>query len=251
MLSLSKHPLIGEKLARFVYLDETGTNKKDPFLIVAGIFIDPDKGLRMLDVALQKAALELIPESLLLSEMSIYGKFTFHAVDYMNGNKNYKELKEEGKWSFDDGYKVAEAIISAAENSGASIVWGAAPNNMKVEKKYRHSSALAQTLRNIELHMFHNHPGENCIIVAENIDEHKKAIKQTVNTITNGVECIKVGLGSPFPLRTIRDTVHFVSKRESIGCQVADTICYVLKKMVDEDDRYSELGTRVLALSLI
>jgi len=243
--------LIGNKLARFVYLDETGTNRSDPHLVVAGILIDPDEGLATIERELKEIALKLIPSGLSTFEFSTKASFTFHAVDYMNGNKKYKPFKESGDWSFEKGYAVADAIVSALEKAGAFVVWGSEPNtNNTLDKDYRHSVALAHAMKSVELHMLQNHSGENCIVVAENIDNHKKALKQMVNTITNPIACLARGIGSPFPLRTIRDTIHFVGKRESCGCQVADTVCYIIKKIIDEDDRYAELGNRVLSLSI-
>lgn len=248
--SLSGHSLIGDKLTKFVYLDETGTNKRDPWLVAAGILIDPDAGLSKIEQSLKEIAFDLIPSDLLTIELAAKGSFCFHAVDFMNGNKIYKPYKEKEEWTFDDGYAVAEAIIAAMEDAGAAVVWGTHSNSDENSRDYRHSYALAKAMKSVELYMLQNHARENCIVIAENIEEHKKALKQMVNTITNPLACLSRGLDSPFPLRTIRDTVHFVSKRESFGCQVADTVCYILKKAIDDDSRYYELRDRVISLSI-
>jgi len=249
--SLSRHSLIGDRLTKFVYLDETGTNKKDPHLVVAGIFVDPDKALSDLEQRLKVIAIDLIPSPLFLSSMSNKGYFSFHAVDYLNGNKEYEAYKKDGAWTKENGLAVAEAIVAAIEELGCAVVWGSHPNSDDIGKDYRHAFALAKAMKSVELYMLQNYYGENCIIVAENCDEHKKAIKQMVNTITSPLGSVQLGLDSSgFPLKTIRDTVHFVSKGESIGCQVADTVCYILKKVIDGNDRFDDLGKRVLSLAI-
>lgn len=249
MLSLTGHKLRGERMTKLVYLDETGTNKKDPFLVVAGVVVDPDKDLSALEQGLKNIILELIPEPLFLSESMTKG-FSFHAVDYMNGGKAYESYKKEGGWTFEQGYAVAEAIVDVVEKTNSAVALGVARKSEldDIGKAEYHSIALARAACGIERYMLGKFPGENCILIAENHDQHREALKDMVRIITNPLYSIRSGLGTgAFPLLTIRDTVHFVTKTESFGCQVADTVCYIIKKSIDGDERYSALSERIMA----
>ncbi len=249
-LSLSGHPLIGVKMTRFVYLDETGTHvEKDPITIVGGIIVHADRQMTDLESSFGRMVCEKVPRHLWENEDK---PFSLHAVDYINGNGAFKILKKEGKWSVDKGMEIAESIVSLCERLSIKIVWGGAENKEGLSKENRHVHAFALAALNIDHYMLSEAHGEVCIIVAENHQHHKKKLKKVVSGLKSEGALRSAGLeGSIVPIKTIKDVVHFVEKTDSYCIQIADTVCYILKKYGDKNPHYTELAKRLLAIGAI
>jgi len=238
-------------MTRFVYLDETGTNtKKDPYTIVAGVIVHADKQLEKLERGLAKICRELVPNELWEPD-DLNKPFVFHASDYINSNGPFKALKAEGKWDVHKGMAIAEAIITLCESAEVRVVWGLAENKYGKSAEDLHINSFGVTVLAIEHYMLSEANGEVCILVAENHQAHRKRIKSLVSGMKNlgamkaaGVTSIKV------PIRTIKDVVHFVDKTDSYCIQIADTICYIAKKVADENRYYDDLFWRMDKMGL-
>jgi hypothetical protein len=103
----------------------------------------------------------------------------------------------------------------------------------------------------VEGFMRSNAAGEVCIAVAENIKEHKEAIKQAQRVYRDQSLIFEMGIDhSLLPLRTIKDTVHFVEKAESPAIQMADFVCYLIRKAHMLDKRFVDL-VRTISPSVI
>ena len=251
MPSITGDSLIGNKMTRFVYLDETGTNiKKDAFTIVGGIIVHADNQMQALEDGLYKICRDLVPEELWNTDENSR-PFFFHASDYINGNCPYKTRTTEGKWSLHDGMAIAEAIVSLCENVGVRMVWSGAENVEGKPKADLHIKAFAQTALRIDHYMLSEAHGEVCIIVAENHNEHKKQLKEIVSGLKNSGAIKSAGLeGSIIPIRTIKDVVHFVDKTDSFCIQIADTVCYLMKKATDDNPHYLDIFQRINKMGL-
>jgi len=245
--SLSGHNLISSNVTRFVYLDESGTGKGDTHLVVAGIVVHADKQLNELESRIAEIADRLIPGD-------IRPGFVFHAVDLFNANKPFTK----GKWTFDDAMEVGSAFAKAISETGVGIVWRSilrstpVPSHAKFSTlAIQHSIAFVSTLMLVEGFMRSNAAGEVCIAVAENIKEHKEAIKQAQRVYRDQSLIFEMGIDhSLLPLRTIKDTVHFVEKAESPAIQMADFVCYLIRKAHMLDKRFVDL-VRTISPSVI
>ena len=173
--SLSGHTLIGSKMTRFVYLDETGTNlKKDPITIVGGIIVHADKQMSDLEHGFRIIVREKVPEELRFNQEK---PFSLHASDYINGNGAFKDLRKSNEWSVEKGMEIAQEIVSLCVQMGVKVIWGGAKNEEGFSKENRHVHAFALATLHIDHYMLANAHGEVCIIVAENHNEHKRKLK--------------------------------------------------------------------------
>ena len=238
-------------MTRFVYLDETGTNlKKDPFTITAGLIVHADKQIGKLERGLIKICTELVPEELWMPD-NLKKPFFFHASDYINGFGAFKDLKAKNKWDVHKGMEIAESIISLCEDVGVRVVWGLAENKCGKSTEELHINSFGTAVIAIEHYMLSEAHGEVCILVAENHDRHKKKLKQLVIGMKNSGVIEAAGMkGSKIPIRTIKDVVHFVDKTDSYCIQIADTICYIAKKVADSNRHYDDLFWRMEKMGL-
>jgi hypothetical protein len=99
--SLSGEPLETTVLTRAIYMDESGTDRHQPILSVAGVIINPDKDYTPIEDALWAAKAPL-PDSK-------RDDFIFHASDLYGGNKKYlpKEI-----WDEDVRHKMLADILA-------------------------------------------------------------------------------------------------------------------------------------------
>ena len=79
-LSLSGHPLEGDRIVRLVYVDEAGIGHsgEEPFLTVGAVVVHADKQLIAVERYLDKIVKRHIPQE-------HWGDFVFHATHLFNG----------------------------------------------------------------------------------------------------------------------------------------------------------------------
>lgn len=252
MPSLTGHPLIGNRLTKFVYLDETAIDpSEDKDTIVAGVFVSPDSDIQAINNGLNEVMLSLIPEQIYLFESTIKpGGYVFHAKDYIGCGKKspFKALKADGKWDSGRGLDVASALVDVIEGNNIKCVWGGSSNSNGV--KIAHMNALMKVALRVDHFMLANHPEEICMLIAEDIS-HRGFIKENLNILRSQMAVIANGLdGSLFPLRTIKETVHFVGKNDCRAIQLADTVCYIVKKSLEGNKHYEALARRMQSILL-
>lgn len=83
-LSLGLSPILGDRWLRQIYVDESGTSRKEPVVVCAGAIVDPDRQYR--DVAREISELklnELGPE---------FSKFPFHASALFKCRDYYRNI---------------------------------------------------------------------------------------------------------------------------------------------------------------
>jgi len=250
VLSLTGHPLIGDKLTKFVYLDETGINpSRDKDTIVAGVFINPDSDLDAIDSGLNEVMINKVPSSIYLSQSTIRPEgFVFHAKDYINGTGLFRNLKNREEWDGGKGLEIASAIVGVIEENNIKCVWAKASNDRGIKEAY--SAAVISLMIRVDHFMLANHYGEICMVVAEHND-YKRFLKDALVLLKNPIGVHKNNLdGSLLPLKTIKDTVHFVEKPECRAIQLADTVCYIRKRSLEGNQYYTELANRLSTILL-
>src|SRR5579872_5464857 len=87
--ALGGRPLAGNKLMRFVFVDESGTGNpaREPFVVVAAIIVHADKQLTKLEEYLAAMAAEFVPPE---TRQHFRG---FHAVELYAGGKVFQRDK--------------------------------------------------------------------------------------------------------------------------------------------------------------
>lgn len=204
-------------MAKFVYIDETGASgkaaKNQPYLTVAAAIVDETKvqslrdGLR--DVAWKH--LGWVPDDLELHGHEIWG-----GTGYWAG-KTYDELIA--------AYETAMALLDTCDIDIAH----ASIDKAKLHKRYDGAAdnnayrlALQFLLEKVDAY------GTSLkILVADEAKEQEVRAVEMVKGMQNWA------WGGEVPgrqLKTIIDSLHFVSSHDSAGVQMADLIAYVLQR---------------------
>ncbi|MER9432360.1 hypothetical protein [Mesorhizobium sp. M0408] len=87
-------PLVGDKIVRVVYVDETGHTTREPVAIVAGLILDPDRQWRVLADRIEALKAD-VPEK-------FREGFIFHATDLEHGGKYRHDWPDEDRWALLD-----------------------------------------------------------------------------------------------------------------------------------------------------
>jgi hypothetical protein len=199
-------------VARFVYIDETGTSGKQPFLTVAAAIVDEDMvqplagGLRQV----AKAHLGWLPAD-----------FEFHGRDLWHGTGHWA-----GKQPGDliAAYEAALALLDTHD------IWiaHATINKRALHDRYRGGAdenayrlALQFLLEKVD-----DLGADRKVLVADEAKEQElRAVKMVADMQEWG--------GGEVPgkqLKTVIDSLHFVSSHASPGVQMADLAAYVIQR---------------------
>src|ERR1700722_20191961 len=215
-------PLQGQKLVRFIFLDEGGISKREPWVVVAGVFVHGDNQVVALDERLAFLVKKHIPEEL-------RDGFVFHATELWSGIGPI--FKDRDRWSLPVRLNILHDLVRIPGQYEIPIVFFALERSRVVfdevdmTKVSAHELLAAAhgmtftgcTLR-IEQHMLEVWPSEIAQLVAEDNDQARSIIKRAHEVIRNPkwIEQNNFeGLGSLLPLKKIRGAVHFANKVES------------------------------------
>ena len=242
-LSLSGHPLEGETLARFVYLDESGISnpRHEPVVVVAGVIVDADKQLTALERAIEKLADRMIPAS-------HREGFFFHAKDLFGG-KGPIFSHRANLFTFEQRLSIADELAAIPRRLRLPVVFGAVNreawpisfdgSNMTTKERLdgAHLSAFMVCSIDVEQWMRTNAPTEATILIVENNDEMKKRMKETLNQYRKPPEQLNLSDDEKkyFPFKKIKASPHFEMKQDSAALQIADFCAYVLKRRAMSD----------------
>lgn len=215
---LSRPPYVAPySVAKFVYIDETGSSgraaKRQPYLTVAAAIVD-ETMVQQLRAGLQSVAsdhLEWVPV-----------EFEFHGHEIWGGNgywtsKAYDELIA--------AYEAAMAMLDVCDIdiAHASIDKAALHtryNGGADDNAYR--LALQFLLEKVDAY------GSSLkILVADEAKEQEVRAVKMVQGMQNW------SWGGEVPgrqLKTIIDSLHFVSSHDSAGVQMADLVAFVLQR---------------------
>jgi len=232
--------LEGTSVSRWVYLDEGGTSRQEPCVVVAGVMIDADKDLIRIEDHLQGLVEKYIPKE-------DRDGFIFHATDIWSGTKYFRNKE---RWSLDTRLEILWDLVSIPRQFQLPITFGFV---RKAEFSQEASSRMAQELNKKELSeketdiVLHSiafinasiiveramrqcWSNEVALIIAEDRDKVKNHIKEMQLFLQNTDKVSHLRMGKDvLPFKNIRDTVHFAAKRESMALQLADMCAFVTR----------------------
>ena len=223
--------LEGRKVVRFVFLDEGGISRYEPFVVVAGVIVHGDEQLVPLERELANLVKKHIPKE-------HQPGFVFHATDIWSGAGIFRD---RDRWTLDRRLLILRDLARIPRKLDIPIVHESYERkqllvenpNMKLtaheESIAVHSVAFAACELRIEEYMRACFPSEVAQIVAEDNDQARKMIKQVhAGFRKSGALAIRYP-DNILPLRHIRGSVHFADKDESAPLQIADLCAFIIR----------------------
>ena len=232
-------PLCGDNLVRIAYLDESGRSRHEPIIVVAGVIVHGDRSYRKIEEALDKLIEEEIPEP-------DRERFVFHTNHLFHGNGYF----DKGKWPRERRFPILERLAKLPARFGLPIVFGSllkAPYRAEVadglaalSDRHReedtdigeHMSVMAQVEIQIEIQMRLFPRDEICMLVAEDTDRVKRAVKDAHAFLRDPKRIAGTEFATfpVLPLKKIVDTPHFASKVDSKLLQLADMCAFLIMR---------------------
>ncbi len=221
---------------RFVFTDEGGISRNEPFVVVAGIFVHGDDQLVRLENELERLKQKHIPEE-------NQRDFVFHAKDIWSGNKIFKDEK---KWPLRRRLNILHDLARVPRRLGIPIVYEAverAKLDLSEEAKREgrdptpsehsiaaHAIAFCACTLRIEQLMRAMWPDEVAQMVAEDNDQVRALVKGAHENFRDPSKADgRIIPNTILPLRKIRGSVHFANKPESKPLQLADLCAFVIR----------------------
>ena len=207
------HPF---RVASFVYIDETGGvgrgARRQPFLTVVAAIVDETK-VQALHAGLSGVAWEHLGW--------IPNDFEFHGQEIWNGNGHWTPKSYAERIA---AYEAALALLDVCDIDIAH----ASINKARLHERYggavddnAYRLALQFLLEKVDVY-----GSDRKVVVA---DEAKEQEARAVKMVAEMQEWE----GGEVPgrqLRTIIDTLHFVSSHDSAGVQMADLVAYIIQR---------------------
>jgi hypothetical protein len=238
---------------RLTYVDEGGIAKHEPFMVVSGVIIDGDRQLVAIENHLDILVQKHIPEE-------DRPGLIFHATDIWSGGGYFKD---RDKWPRDRRLLILEDLSKIPKHFDVPVAWGYVDKSKFPDPKFAclfstaeidvatHVMAFTECSLVTEMFM-HECTNEITVIIAEDRDVVRRAVKEAHAMYRNPAEIKKYGLDKNplLPFRHIRDTVHWAKKEESRHLQLADACTFfilgILNKRVLGEPFYSELRPMLL-----
>ncbi len=228
---------------RLTFLDEAGTSNpnEEPFLVVAGFIIDPDRHYGPLDARLRTLAEKFFPpeRSEVLAQVRALGRpFIFHAQHIWHGSGFFPRDIE---WPRPKRMKVFEALSKNPEKYSLNIVWSAVDRRAALTSDEAkglprkdlegriHAWAYFHAMRKIDSWMIENAPREYTMLYAEDRPEVRSYI-ELIHTMCIDRSVDENAPSNAFSSTHIAEPVAFVPKDRSAILQVADHCAFIIKR---------------------
>lgn len=236
-------PLCGDNIVRIGFLDEAGRSRQEPMIVVGGVLIHGDRTYRKLVARFDEIEAEHIP-------ISDRKDFTFHAKDIFYGSGKYFGDRE--KWPRERRWPILTALAGLPREFGIPVVFGhldkaeyrrdaaeqllaastSPEDHAHTTDVAEHMAAFARAEMGIEQQMHKFPRDEICMLIAEDTDRVKQALKWSHAFLRDPNQIA----GTPYatlphlPLVKIEDTPHFAAKAESRPLQLADTCAFLIMR---------------------
>lgn len=226
-------PLKGQRLVRFVYLDEGGISKREPWLVVAGAFVHGDDQLIPLEDHIEKLVAKHIPEK-------DWDGFAFHATDIFSGSKYFKDRE---LWPIEKRISILEDLVRIPCQLEIPIIFQCiertvfekrtAAANLTPHKSLVNSHAICFSLCLLEIEekMRAVWPDEVAQLIAED-NQHVHDAIDGVHELFRHPKRIKPArkdLIELLPLQRIRNPVLHANKTQSRPLQLADACAFFIR----------------------
>ena len=221
---------------RVVYLDESGTSRREPLALVAGVIIDADHQMIAVEERLEQLVRKHIPEA-------DHENFFFHATNIWSGTKYFKD---RDVWPLSRRCEILHDLVRIPSQCDLPILFGCCPRNRQltkssgapIEESERdavvHSIAFLECACRIEKIMRQLWPTEVALLIAEDRPIVRKTLRQVQSWAQNKTVPHEGEEREYLPFRHIRDTPHFAGKKESPLLQLADICAFVIRGHLNE-----------------
>lgn len=218
---------------RFTYVDESGTSQHEPFVVVAGVLLNGDDQLALVEDHLESLVRKFIPES-------DWEGFYFHATDIWSG-RNY--FKNHDLWPRHRRLAILRELSWIPDSFKLRIVFGYRSKRELVEnlesfkeRDANQQSVLAHTYAfldftiMLERTMRDTFPSEVTFLTVEDRQEVRKILKGVHKEMKAPSSAeIYLAAADVLPLKRIRDTPHFAGKAECRLLQLADVCAFIIR----------------------
>ncbi len=255
--SISGHPLKGDRIVRLVYLDEAGIANAahEPFVVVAGVIVNPDNTARELENQLRGIARKYVPDPYYADAL------IFHTTEIWHGTKSF----DRKTWPLNTRLRLLRDLAAIPRLFDLPVVCGYArrdalqaeikvgnPEISSVHMKIvEHSIAFVEAARQIEVWMRSKASSERAMLIAENTPIAKADIKrfhEGYRPYPNREDGMS---SSAFHSDHIVETILFADKNESALLQIADVCAFFMRrrlmKKIDSDPFYELLHPQVVS----
>lgn len=263
LLSLSGDLLWGDSAVRFVYMDEAGTSAEEPVTVVVGLIIHADRQSMFAEAAIREV-LGAVPEQ--------FSKgFVFHATDVW-GNPQYRDT-----WSMADRMALLRAMMSLPKRIGIPISFGVVRRSSDdgvdhaklgmTKPQWQHNSAFITCIAAADKYIrTHADLTEVGTVVAEDVPEMRKFLKLAPQVLRNAPITLapehlipsklerELGYSvteRDFRVTRIRNSIHFVEKRDDPLLQLADACAFGLRRFLSDQSFGTEFMQWILDKDLV
>jgi hypothetical protein len=252
-LAFGGGPLEGRKVVRFVFVDEGGISRDEPFAVVAGVFVHGDEQLIPLENELERLKQKHIPKE-------DQKGFVFHAKDIWSGTG--KVFKDREKWPllrrlailhdlarvpcrFDIPIVYQDVERATFDMSDAAERAGREPTDFERHVAI-HATAFCATILRSEETMRMKWRSEVAQLVAEDNDQVRSLVRGSQEIFLDPSKAEGPVLPNHIlPLRKIRGAVHFAKKSESRPLQLADICAFIIRGHLAKHPRNAPLYRRI------
>jgi hypothetical protein len=224
-------------------MDESGTSKFEPHLVVAAVIVHADRQLDRLELRLS----ELVEKHI---EPQYRDGFVFHASSLFNpwpgegefppGLRDDRErrlgiLEELTSIPAELRLPVCVGYVEKHRFSQIYLAAGLKPQLLVAEM---HASAMALCTVSVERFMRDQTRDEVAWLFAENNDHVRRIAEdtQTLMKSSNAAERLDISSKDILPLVKIKDGINFARKEESPSLQLADACAWTIRKWFGSKD---------------
>lgn len=233
--------LDGDRLVRFVYLDESGIGnvKQERFVVTVGVIVQADTHWK----ALEQYLLSLVEEVIRPEDRH---DFYFHATDLFHGTKTTHRniYPKELRWD------VLRRLCSVVEKFQLPVVVGIMDRadplllGKDAHDKVIHAQTVTAGLCLLQVEEYMREfasTGELASMVYENNDQCRRHIKKLQNLFLNhqamsNLSAVLTSIGGEsrvtkyLPIKRVVDGAYFAEKQDSSILQIADACAFAIKR---------------------
>jgi hypothetical protein len=243
--------LVGETAVRITCLDEAGVSnpKQEPYIVVAGVMVEPDRRYGPLTAHLRALADEYMSDDLLEAVRITGNPFVFQAKHVWHG-EGYFPRQDEVNWYLARRMKLFSALSKIPEKFSLNIVWAAIDRRKFLEdhkgqakakdlEGALHAGAFFHVIRKIDRWMIENAPSEYVFLHAEDRPEVEGYI-EAVHSMCIDRTIDENAPKNAFGTTHIAEPVSFVKKHRSAVMQVADHCAFIIKRKLQGCEHIGE-----------
>lgn len=224
-----------------VYFDEAGIGKiaEEPFVIVAGVVVQPDKEFKALEDELKGLVRQYIPAE-------DQDEFVFHTTDPFGGRKYWRDRE---RWPKALRWEILDRLCDLTRKYDLPVTYGYVDKQKYADRvrevigdmslnealRMAHAAAFSTAAMGVQRLLDRHALDKNAVamFVAEHQPEMRGFLKRVQYLFKDPEqEVFKIPDedGLRVPLTRIVDTLHFAEKRENSLLQLADVCAFCLKR---------------------